>query len=108
MRRILFDSEPHHVFVFGDLTVNGGEEFLVADDEVAEDLLSAPYQNLRELPLDLSTLTREELNEFALRAGVKKPERLGNKDLVIEAIDALAVGPDPDAPPEGGEKPPPA
>lgn len=38
--------------------------------------------------VDLSSLTRDELNDHARSAGVENPEGLPNKQAVIEAIEA--------------------
>ena len=88
MRTIRFNAPSHHVLEVGDQTVHGGEELLVTDD-VAAELLTAPYIDVTEVEGEgISTsLPRERLNELAEQAGVGNPEDLPNKDAVITAIE---------------------
>lgn len=56
-----------------------------------ERLGSAPVSAPSEEPVDLETLKRGELNEMALKLGIKEPQMLPNRDTVIAAIETAQL-----------------
>lgn len=81
-----------------DQMVHRGEIALVPDDPKSTPDVSAED----ELAKELAALNRKELDERAEQAGVEEPEKLPNKQAVIDAVLA-AVEPEVSAEDESGE-----
>lgn len=87
MKILLFDAPSNHILIDEGREIHGGSEFAV-EDERAEDLLTQMHVSVREVPTpdDLMELKRSQLNEIAAEAGVTDPDKLPNKEAVIDAL----------------------
>jgi hypothetical protein len=69
-----FNGEPHHEFVIGNITVNGGGTFSV-DEAIAAELLAAPWANVTLADEKAPTWPRshDEIDELAKKLDVELP-----------------------------------
>lgn len=73
-------------------------------DGVYDNPACAGNPDFVEIPDDLDALGRVDLNDAAVQAGVEQPEKLPNKQAVIDAIAAAGDTPDePDTDPDAGD-----
>ena len=94
--RLMASHRVHSVFVFDygqeddEVDLDGDGDGDGDESNAGED--SAAGEEGQEEQVDLEALTRSELNELATQLGVGEPDKLANKDTVIDAIRA-AFGP---------------
>ena len=109
------NAPSHHRLIVGDKEIFGGEKAYVSE-EVALDLATAPYIDIEilsegfEVPdaaaepeRTLEDLSRTELNQRAIDAGVDQPEQLPNKGEVIASIEDAIAEPENEPEAESGE-----
>lgn len=95
MRSLTYNARPHHILLEGGQEIHGGEEFTVSHKRAAE-LLADTTVSVTDLPGqiltadtdDLKQLSRSALNDLAAKAGVEKPDKLRNKEQLIDALQA--------------------
>jgi hypothetical protein len=90
VKTLTFVARPHHTLTYRDgagveRTVNGGAAFTVADD-IAEELLTQPHLTVEEAAQDHTGLSRKQLNDLAVEAGLD-PADFPTKAELLDALD---------------------